>query len=131
MGALQGFHHVKLPVRDVDRSRAWYVRVLGFVVEIEFVEEGVLMGVALRDPGDTVGVALRHDPMRAEALSGFDPIALGVPTREDIDRWAAHLDDLGESHGGVVTGHQGWALTGLHDPDGMEIRLYTLQRHDR
>jgi hypothetical protein len=29
-----------------------------------------------------------------------------------------------------MTGHQGWVLAGLHDPDGIEIRLYTIERHD-
>jgi catechol 2,3-dioxygenase-like lactoylglutathione lyase family enzyme len=37
MSALRGFHHVKLPVSDVARSRDWYQRVLGFEVVIEFV----------------------------------------------------------------------------------------------
>ena len=33
--------------------------------------------------------------------------------------------DLDERHGGIVTGHNGGAvLVGLHDPDGIEIRLY-------
>lgn len=35
-----GVHHVKLPVRDPAISRDWYVRVLGFKQEVEFVEEG-------------------------------------------------------------------------------------------
>jgi len=49
MAALRGFHHVKLPVTDVERTRDWYERVLGFGLEIEFVEDGVLMGVAMSD----------------------------------------------------------------------------------
>ncbi|MDP9841461.1 VOC family protein [Streptosporangium lutulentum] len=125
MGAFQGFHHVKLPVADVARSRDWYVRVLGFTVTIEFVEEEVLMGLALSDPGETVQLAIRQDPARAAALSGFDPIALRVPARADVEKWRRRLDDLGQPHGGIVTGHKGGSvLVGLHDPDGMEIRLY-------
>jgi catechol 2,3-dioxygenase-like lactoylglutathione lyase family enzyme len=50
MGVISGFHHVKLPVADVSRSRDWYGRVLGFQVALEFVEDGVVMGLALRDP---------------------------------------------------------------------------------
>ena len=87
MPALNGFHHVKLPVGDVVRSRDWYHAVLGFAVDIEFIEAGVLMGVALRDPSGTVSLAARHDPQRAAALAGstprLDPIAVGVPTRTD------------------------------------------------
>ena len=39
--------------------------------------------------------------------------------------WKARLDEAGAPHGGIVTGHRGGAvLVGLHDPDGIEIRLY-------
>jgi catechol 2,3-dioxygenase-like lactoylglutathione lyase family enzyme len=129
MSTLSGFHHVKLPVTDVVRSGDWYRRVVGLEVALEFVEEGVLMGLALRDPGGTVRLALRHDPTRAAALAGFDPITLGVPNRTDLEAWKQRLDELGQPHGGVVTGHQGWAIVGLHDPDGIEVRLYTLEEH--
>ena len=117
--AINGFHHVKLPVADLARSRDWYARVLGLQTRIEFTENGVLMGVAMRDPGGTIGLALRHDPARAAAL----------------DAWLQRLEDLGEPHGGIITGHAGRVLVGLHDPDGIEVRLYlpaeTAQGADR
>jgi catechol 2,3-dioxygenase-like lactoylglutathione lyase family enzyme len=125
MPSITGFHHVKLPVGDVVRSRDWYQRVLGFEVSIEFVEEGVLRGVGLAHPGAAAQIALREDPERAKAMSGFDALALLVPTREDVRTWKARLDEAAEPHGGIVTGHNGGAvLVGLHDPDGIEIRLY-------
>jgi catechol 2,3-dioxygenase-like lactoylglutathione lyase family enzyme len=126
---LRGFHHVKLPVADVGRSRDWYRRVLGFETEIEFVEDGVLMGVALRDPAGSVRLAFRSDAKRTSALAGFDPIALAVSTRYELEAWARHLEDLKQPHGGIVTGHIGWVIVGLTDPDGMEVRLYTLEEH--
>jgi catechol 2,3-dioxygenase-like lactoylglutathione lyase family enzyme len=128
--ALRGIHHVKLPVGEVGRSREWYERVLGLEVEIEFVEDGVLRGVALRDRDATLSIALREEPEKAGVLRGFDPVSLAVGTRDDLRDWCAHLDALGESHGGVQTGHQGWVVVGLHDPDGLEVRLYTRERHD-
>lgn len=122
---LSGFHHVKVPVSDVARSRDWYAGVLGFSTDIEFVEDGVLMGVGLAHEGMTAGIALRHDPERATAMSGFDALALLVPTRDEVHAWKARLDDGGVPHDGIVTGHRGGAvLVGLHDPDGIEIRLY-------
>lgn len=123
--AISGIHHVKLPVSDVRRSRAWYERVLGFELVIEFVEDGELKGVALSHEGCAVHVALRLDPMRARALSGFDAVALLVPTRGSVGDWAVALDRIGEPHGGLVTGHKGGSvLVGLRDPDDIEIRLY-------
>jgi catechol 2,3-dioxygenase-like lactoylglutathione lyase family enzyme len=125
--ALQGFHHVKLPVSDLAASREWYERVLGLRVVTEFVEDGTVRGVALSDAGGTVGLALRQDPERAAALAGFDPVAIGVPTAADVVAWRRRLDELGVPHGGVVSGHFGASLlVGLHDPDGLEIRLYAL-----
>lgn len=123
--AVDGFHHVKLPVTDVQRSREWYARVLDLSTRLEFVEEGILMGVALQDGAHSLQLALRQDPDRAKAMSGFDPIAIAVPTIALLESWRAKLDTLGESHNGIVRGHAGHALVGLHDPDGIEIRFYT------
>jgi catechol 2,3-dioxygenase-like lactoylglutathione lyase family enzyme len=125
MASFQGFHHVKLPVTDVARTRDWYERVLGFGLRIEFVEEGVLMGVAMADPSGTVQLGFRCDPDRAKALAGFDPVAIGIPTRADLDEWRDKLTSLGEQHDGIIEGHAGSVLVGLHDPDGIEVRLYT------
>lgn len=122
---ITGIHHLKLPVSDVARSRTWYEQVLGFHLVMEFVEEGVIRGVAIAHETGQPQIALRHDPERARAMAGFDPVALLVPSRDDVHAWATALDDAGEAHGGVVVGHRGGAvLIGLHDPDGIEIRLY-------
>ena len=104
MSALAGFHHVKLPVSNVERSRAWYQRVLNLVPHIDFVEDGVLMGVAMSSPDGSLELALRQDSVRAKALAGFDPFALAVPTHSDLQQWRDRLDRLGEPHGGIVDG---------------------------
>jgi catechol 2,3-dioxygenase-like lactoylglutathione lyase family enzyme len=122
--SLSGFHHVKLPVSDIHRSLEWYERALGLRAQMKFTEKGVLKGVALADPDETVALALRHDPERAAGIAGFDPVALCVPGPDALQAWQRRLDDLGEPHGGIVAGHQGSVIVGLHDPDGIEIRLY-------
>jgi catechol 2,3-dioxygenase-like lactoylglutathione lyase family enzyme len=126
---LAGLHHLKLPVRDLDRSRDWYHSRLGYQVSIEFVEGGRLMGVSMRHPNGGPDLALRLDPERAAAAAGFDYFAIGVPDRAAINDLADRLTALGESHAGVHFATVGWILPMLHDPDGHEVRFYTTEHH--
>ncbi len=126
---LAGVHHLKLPVRDLARSQRWYESRLGYQVQLQFVEAGVLMGLALRHPAGGPEIALRLDPDRAAVAAGFDYFAIGVPGEEEIRALAAQLTELGEQHGGVHWASIGWILPGMHDPDGHEVRFYTLSQH--
>jgi catechol 2,3-dioxygenase-like lactoylglutathione lyase family enzyme len=123
---LDGIHHLKLPVADIQRSLAWYGSRLGYEPMMEFVEEGILMGVAMAHPNGGPSLAIRLDPQRAAAAAGFDYFAIGVPGKDAIDALAAHLTSIGEDHGGVHRTHVGWILPGIHDPDGHDIRFYTV-----
>jgi catechol 2,3-dioxygenase-like lactoylglutathione lyase family enzyme len=126
---LAGIHHLKLPVTDLDRSREWYLSRLGYQVQLEFVEQGRLMGYVFAHPNGGPALALRLDPERARAAAGFDYFSIGVPDKDAIDQLAARLTALGEPHAGVHWASIGWILPELHDPDGHEIRFYTLQHH--
>jgi catechol 2,3-dioxygenase-like lactoylglutathione lyase family enzyme len=127
--ALAGVHHLKLPVRDLQRSREWYESRLAYRVDVEFVEDGVLMGLAMEHPNGGPTLALRLDPARAEAAAGFDYFAIGVPDQAAIEALAARLTALGETHAGVHFATIGWILPLLRDPDGHEVRFYTVQHH--
>ena len=127
---LAGIHHLKLPVRDLQRSADWYGRVLGYRVVTEFVEQGHLAGLGLEHPDGGPPLALRRDPDRAAAAAGFDYFSFGVPDLAGIQEVASRLDDLGLSHGGVHRASEGWILPMLHDPDGHEVRFYTHARHE-
>lgn len=126
---LAGVHHLKLPVRDLQRSRAWYESRLGYQVKVEFVEGATLMGVAMEHPAGGPPLGLRLDPARAEAAAGFDYFSIGVPDKDAIEALAAHLTALGEEHAGVHFATIGWILPLLHDPDGHEVRFYTVDHH--
>lgn len=129
---LVGIFAVKLPVRDLERARAWYERVFGFEVEIEFPDDdGVVKGVAGRLPGVAeTRFALRQDPPAAEGAGGFNYLNLAVADHEALHAWVARLDELGVDHSPVIEATIGWILV-LHDPDGTELHLYTVQRHAR
>ncbi len=124
---ITGVHHLKLPVSDLPRSRRWYESVLGLRVQREFRDDdGSLGGVAgtLTDPhGATViAVALRHNPTAAAGMSGFDPLALAVPDHTALRTWVEHVTALGWP--APATSPDGTVLF-LHDPDGLEIRLFS------
>lgn len=95
----------------------------------EFVEEGVLRGLALQHPARGPQLALHLDPQRARAAAGFDYSAIGVPGEASIRSLAGHLTSLGEQHAGVHRAAIGWILPMLHDPHGHEVRFYTQQHH--
>lgn len=126
---LAGVHHLKLPVSDLERSFAWYQRTLGYERTIEFIEKGTLMGIGMNHPGGGPHLALRLDPDRARAAAGFDYFSIGVPDRASLEDLAERLDTLGERTAGVHFASIGWILPDLHDPDGHEVRFYTVETH--
>jgi len=126
---LDGVHHLKLPVSDLNRSRAWYESRLGYQVATEFTEDGVLMGLALVHPRGGPMFALRLDPDLAARAAGFDYFSIGVPDKAAIEALARRLEALGEQHAGVHFATAGWILPGAHDPDGHEVRFYTTEHH--
>jgi hypothetical protein len=105
---LAGVHHLKLPVSDLTRSAEWYQSRLGYRVAAEF-------GRRPRPGG--------------RAAAGFDYFSIGVPDRDVLDALAARLTGLGEEHAGVHWASIGWILPLLHDPDGHEVRFYTMKHH--
>jgi catechol 2,3-dioxygenase-like lactoylglutathione lyase family enzyme len=122
-----GLHHIKIPVTDLARSRAWYERVLGFEVEYEFpdAEDGVVRGVAGSVPGlGRTGFALRENPEVARGLAGYDAFAFGIEDEAAAKAWVAKLDSLGVEHGPIIEATIGWIVS-FHDPDGLEIRMYS------
>jgi hypothetical protein len=52
-----------------------------------------------------------------------------VPDKAALEDLAARLTALGEEHAGVHFASIGWILPLLHDPDGHEVRFYTIQHH--
>jgi catechol 2,3-dioxygenase-like lactoylglutathione lyase family enzyme len=127
--ALAGIHHLKLPVTDLARSLQWYRSRLGYDIQVEFVEQGTLMGYGLAHPAGGPNLGLRLDPERARAAAGFDYFAIGVPDKAAIDELARKLDELGQAHAGVHQASLGWILPEVLDPDGHALRFYTMQHH--
>lgn len=127
---LCGVATVKLPVASLETSRAWYDRVFGYDVELEFPDDDdVVRGVG----GHLAGVpgtflALREAPEVARALGGWNLVNWAVADRDQVNAWVDRLDELGVAHSPPIDATIGWMLV-LHDPDGHELHLYAHQRH--
>jgi catechol 2,3-dioxygenase-like lactoylglutathione lyase family enzyme len=128
-GEILGMHHIKIPVTDIVRSRAWYERLFELETLREFRDDhdGVVRGVSYRSKGD-FSLALRENPEAARGMAGFDPFAIMLRGRADVDHWVQRLDDLGIAHAPVIEAAIGFILA-FDDPDGLQLRFYTLDEN--
>jgi catechol 2,3-dioxygenase-like lactoylglutathione lyase family enzyme len=128
---IQGIHHLKFPVADLDRSLAFYSAVFGArrLTQYDHLDsDGRLYAYILSIPNLGTALELRLNGPLATRQQGFDPVTLTVDTRVDLLSWAAHLDSLGLRHSGVLVGAVGWLLA-FEDPDERRLRLYTREAH--
>ena len=127
-----GLHHLGLTVRDIGTSEAWYSEVLGLVrafAEPHGTGDGY--AVVMTRPGTGLFVGLDHHPdadrqMFSPRRTGLDHLALQVASREAIDEWVTHLDDVGVEHEALFESTEPvpHALVLFRDPDGIPIELF-------
>jgi len=134
--AAEGIHHLRLTVTDLQRSRDFYTRLLGFGVAAEspppddpsadevfkilfggvvLIRGNLLLGLRPVAPaGD------RFDPDRV----GLDHLSFGVPSRDDLERAARLLDENGVTHGEITTlSSFGIDVLPFEDPDCIQLEL--------
>ncbi|MGB3829464.1 MAG: VOC family protein [Ornithinimicrobium sp.] len=134
---LTGLHHVRLTVVDIERSKAFYVRLLGMEPAIDFTDQqhdprarldpdrffggctfafgGYLLGLRpVADPQD------RFDSTRV----GLDHLSLGVGDVADLHAAAGALSEARITHGGVrELPELGIAILSFQDPDDINLEL--------
>ena len=126
---LDGVHHLKLPVADLDRTEAWYASRLGYRPIARFTQQGRATGLVMAHPAGGPMFSFVLSPDRAARVNGFDYFSIGVPDQQAIELLAHRLSELGEAHAGVHFATMGWILPGTQDPDGHEVRFYTTDHH--
>jgi catechol 2,3-dioxygenase-like lactoylglutathione lyase family enzyme len=126
MPELAGIHHVKFAVSDIERSIAWYERVFGFKVTMEFKDdEGIVRGSVGQLAGlDKTLLAFRENKELSEAVTGFDPVSFAVEDRADVEAWVAHLNEQGVENSGLRIAAIGYIVF-FHDPDGIKLHVYS------
>ena len=131
MPAIRGIAHVELSVRDLDRSEAWYTRLLAMqrVYEGRDEQRG-LHSRALFEPNSRLvlglmqhnaGSAACFDPQRA----GLDHLSFGVSDRDELRLWEERLAELQLEYTPLEEWDHGAAVT-VRDPDGIAVEFYVL-----
>ena len=58
-----------------------------------------------------------------ELRTGLDHVAFACGNRDELQRWAARLDELGIAHGGIKDAHYGSGVS-FRDPDGIALEFF-------
>jgi predicted enzyme related to lactoylglutathione lyase len=109
------FDHLRLPVSDLDRSRAWYLQTLGLTVEFEVPDR---QSVALQDgEGFTIFLQQVPTPVTPKGCALWFQV-------DDVDATVAAWTTRGVQFGhGPQKTYWGYGAE-LVDPDGYLIRLW-------
>jgi glyoxylase I family protein len=134
---ITGVHHFSVTVRDIEASAAWYQQVFrAHRVPMKFPHyerEDTGYGVLLVDPRSGLAIGLHTNTGNDgeqfdEARTGLDHVGFNVAAREELEAWAAWLDELGIKHSGIRTGDEPFPFTTLvfRDPDNIQLELFTV-----
>jgi catechol 2,3-dioxygenase len=123
---LKRIGHVLLKVADVERSKAFYSKLLGFeVVEEDPVHGGVFM--TLGEEGHTLDLSPIDDLANAQPLSpnrvGVHHIAFLVDSEEALKKAFFTLQDHGVEVVRAID-HVSQKSIYFHDPDGNRLEIY-------
>ena len=134
--AIDGIHHLRLTVTDVERSRRFYTGLLGFDVAAESPPAGdpaaeavfkVLFGGVVLSRGSLL-MGLRpvapHTDRFDEDRCGLDHLSFGVAGRAELEEAERLFDEHGVSHGDIVTLESfGIHVLPFRDPDNIQVEL--------
>ncbi|QIG45468.1 VOC family protein [Nocardioides anomalus] len=131
-----GFAHVRLTVRDIERSKAFYDQVFGWPTAVDASEkagqpgveqsqEDFYGGVVYQTPQGTL-FGLR--PVGSDAFdserTGLDHVSFAVASRGDLEAAAEALSGAGIAHGDVTDlDDAGMAILSFQDPDDINVEL--------
>ena len=118
------FSHYALTVSDLERSIAFYERLVGAPPLVVGDESTYRFAVWLEPK-----LAL-HQHQQAPDVPGFserrlglDHVAFGCSDREELEGWKARLDELHIAHGEIVEAPYGAGLA-FRDPDGIQLEFF-------
>lgn len=131
-----GFAHVRLTVRDITRSKAFYDQVFGWPTAMDNSHRAGESGIR-ESPEAIFGGTIYQTPqgtlfgLRPVGNTDFDPDSIGldhlsfaVDSRAELEDAAAALSGAGIEHGEIIDLHDaGIAILSFQDPDDINVEL--------
>jgi glyoxylase I family protein len=126
--AFPGIAHIAITVTDLDRSTAWYTRLLGSepVLDEDETTGNFHHTVYALDGGQLFGLHTHPESPTAafdEHQPGLDHVSFGCSDRGELAKWEARLNELGITNGGIVDAHYGSGVS-FRDPDGIALEFF-------
>jgi catechol 2,3-dioxygenase-like lactoylglutathione lyase family enzyme len=121
-------NHVALTVRDLAISVPWYEALFDAEPVIdEDTDPDMHHTVYLLGHGTLFGLHQHDTPAPDETFSefrvGLDHVAFGCADREELEKWAGRLDEIGVDHGDIKDAGYGSGLS-FRDPDGIALEFF-------
>jgi catechol-2,3-dioxygenase len=119
---------VALTVRDLAVSVPWYEALFDADPVIdEDTDPDMHHTVYLLGNGTLFGLHQHDTPAPDEKFSelriGLDHVSFGVADRQELEKWARRLDEVGIDHAGIKDAGYGSGLS-FRDPDGIALELF-------
>ena len=123
-----GITHVAVTVSDLKRSIAWYADLFGSAPVLdEDVEAGAFHHTVFAIGGGQLFGLHEHVEPGGVAFDerdpGLDHVSFACTDRDELEKWAVRLDELGVTHGEIVDAHYGSGLS-FRDPDGIALEFF-------
>jgi glyoxylase I family protein len=128
MSTFPSITHTALTVRDLSVSVPWYEALLDADPVIdEDTDPEFHHTVYLLDGGTLLGLHEHKRPAPNEPFSeyrvGLDHLSFGCVDRDELEKWASRLDELGIEHGTIKDAAYGSGLS-FRDPDGIALEFF-------
>lgn len=123
---VSGFSHVSITVSDLDASRAWYARALGWTEVMTSRTESTTFAVGQVPEGATVVLRMHDEPVAGrfdERHVGLDHASFAVATSEDLRELEGRLQAMGASVSSPKETPTARVLS-FRDPDNIALEAY-------
>ncbi len=128
MTTFPALSHIALTVRDLEISVPWYSALFDAAPVIdEDTDPDMHHTVFVLGNGTLVGLHQHGTPAPNGVFNehhvGLDHVAFGCADRDELEKWAIRLDELGVSRSRIKDATYGSGVS-FRDPDGIALEFF-------